>query len=105
VSVRSGLKNLGTTGHTSELHFLDALGRPSAVKTLQTGDRLLEWRSGRLRAQMVAVLFNRDGEFVRVAARYPSGRASHRDNVAVIELRDEIVRPDRGHSLWSRSPQ
>lgn len=102
--MRSGLKNLDSTRHTSELHFLSALGQPSAVKTLATGHRLLEWRSGRLHAQMIAVLFNRDRQFVKVAAQYPNARAPSPQSLAVIDLCDDIVRPVAGHGLWSRSP-
>ncbi|MEY2463926.1 MAG: hypothetical protein QOH64_2064 [Acidimicrobiaceae bacterium] len=120
MSLRTGLKSLGTTRGKSEADFVAALGRPSAVKTLGTGRRLVQWRRGRFRTQMIAVLFDRSDEFVEIVARYPSTRASRREEAAaakatpsvqetltVIDLRDAPEVPAQSkvrRGVWSRSP-
>ena len=122
MSMRSGLKNLGATAGKFEFQFCEALGRPRAVKTLVSGRRVVEWHNGRFNSQMIAVLFDRDHEFVTVVARFPSTRATRRDaalttgaatawvqrGFAAIDLRDAhaaAVGPLTRQSLWTRSPR
>ena len=68
MSVRAGLKQLGTVRAKSESDFEHCLGPPSAFRTLFTGTRLLEWRSGRCPAQSIVVLFDASQRFIAVAA-------------------------------------
>ena len=118
MSVRAGLKTLGAGGGKYESHFVGALGRPHSVKTLSSGQRLLEWRSGHFHSQMVAVLFDRDHRYVEVVARLPSTSARQSpagssapaplsvvEQLAALDLRDARVHTPERHGLWSRSPR
>ena len=71
MNLRSGLKQLGSLHGKTESDWIAALGTPRAVKTLTSGRRLFEWHSGRIHTQMIAVLFDRNREFVKIAAHYP----------------------------------
>ena len=76
MSVRSGLKTLGHLEGKTETEFIGALGVPSAVKTLTSGRRLFAWQSGRVQAQMIAVLFDRNCDYLNVVAHYPNLRVT-----------------------------
>lgn len=121
MSLRTGLERLGEPAGKFESEFVAALGQPRSVKTLTSGRRLVEWRrGGRLRAQMIAVLFDLDRRFVEVVARQPSSRTSRqastsrtgaetmsvRQTLALIDLRDagqaSVGRASR-QGVWARS--
>jgi hypothetical protein len=119
MNLRSGLKNLGIPDGKTESDWVAALGQPHAIKTLTSGRRLFEWHSGRVRTQMVSVLFDRNRDFLKVAAHYPDPLFSSNGTVtatstisgfdegrrAGIDLRGgpttSVANGRRG--LWSRS--
>jgi hypothetical protein len=94
VSVQSALSQLGELRTTCEADFNDLLGPPLAFRTLFTGRRLCEWRTGRFNVQSVAVLFDQSEQFVDIAGvcnvRLPSSAAS-----AVAHQRDAFAEGGR----------
>ncbi|MEY2447499.1 MAG: hypothetical protein QOH79_975 [Acidimicrobiaceae bacterium] len=68
MSVHSALVRLGELRVKSEADFEQVLGPPSAFRILFSGNRLVEWRSGRFDAQSIVVLFDASQQFLEVVA-------------------------------------
>jgi hypothetical protein len=90
MSVRSALAELGELSVRSESDFEQLLGSPTAFRILSTGNRLVEWRSGRFDAQSVIVVFDASKRFVDVAATRNVRRPE-----PLVEPRDQVRRAAR----------
>jgi hypothetical protein len=70
MSVRAGLKRLGTMEGKTERDFENALGHPVMISNMARGLRLIQWRSGSFNIQRIAVVFDAQHRFLKISSRY-----------------------------------
>jgi hypothetical protein len=73
MNVKTGLRRLGHPNGKSETDFIQAMGEnPADICELEGGLRLLQWISGTFWRRTVAVIFDPNGQYVRM--RFRDGR-------------------------------